>query len=77
MHNFSGYDSHLILPYLTKKLLPEVEQISGIPKSRKKFMAIKINNQITFLDSMSFLSGSLDSLNERIKESCKYKILQQ
>ena len=35
MHNFSGYDSHLILPYLTKKLLPEVEQISVIPKSGK------------------------------------------
>ena len=77
MHNFSGYDSHLILPYLTKKLLPEVEQISVIPKSGEKFMAIKINNQITFLDSMNFLSGSLDSLNERIKESCKYKIVQQ
>ena len=40
-------------------------------------MAIKINNQITFLDSMNFLSGSLDSLNERIKELCKYKIVQQ
>ena len=77
MHNFSGYDSHLILPYLTKKLLPEVEQITVIPKSGKKFMAIKINNQITFLDSMNFLSGSLDSLNERIKESCEYKIVQQ
>ncbi len=77
MHNFSGYDSHLILPYLTKKLLPQVESVSVIPKSGEKFMAIKINQQITFLDSMNFLSGSLDSLNECIKQSCKYKIVEQ
>ena len=77
MHNFSGYDSHLILPYLTKKVLPEVETVSVIPKSGEKFMAIKINQKITFLDSMSFLSGSLDSLNECIKQSCKYEIVKQ
>ncbi len=77
MHNFSGYDSHLILPYLTKKLLPEVESVSVIPKSGEKFMTIKINQQITFLDSMNFLSGSLDSLNDCIKQSCKYNIIKQ
>ena len=77
MHNFSGYDSHLILPYLTRNILPEVEKISVIPKSAEKFMSIKINNQITFLDSMNFLSGSLDSLNDRIQSSCQYKIIQQ
>lgn len=77
MHNFSGYDSHLILPYLTEKLLPEIENIHVIPKSGEKFMAIKLNNRITFLDSLNFLAGSLDSLNDRIKDSCKYKIIQQ
>ena len=64
MHNFSGYDSHLILPFLTKKLFPGIESVNVIPKSGEKFMSIKINQKITFLDSMSFLSGSLDSLNE-------------
>ena len=77
MHNFSGYDSHLILPYLTKKLLPEVESVNVIPRSGEKFMSIKINRQITFLDSMNFLSGSLDSLNECIHQSCKYEIVKQ
>ena len=52
MHNFSGYDSHLILPVLSKKLLPEIETISVIPKYIEKFMAIKINQRITFLDSL-------------------------
>ena len=77
MHNFSGYDSHLILPYLTKSLLPEIESVSVIPKSGEKFMSIKINQQITFLDSMNFLSGSLDSLNDCIKSSSKYDIVKQ
>ena len=77
MHNFSGYDSHLILPFLTKKLLPEVRSVGVIPKSGEKFMQININKQISILDSMSFLAGSLDSLNERIKDSCEYKIIKQ
>ena len=77
MHNFSGYDSHLILPFLTKKLFPGIDSVKVIPKSAEKFMSIKINQKITFLDSMSFLSGSLDSLNESIKKSCKYNIINQ
>ena len=77
MHNFSGYDSHLILPFLTKKLFPGIDSVNVIPKSAEKFMSIKINQKITFLDSMSFLSGSLDSLNESIKKSCKYNIINQ
>ena len=77
MHNFSGYDSHLILPFLTKKLLPEIRSVGVIPKSGEKFMQININKQISILDSMSFLAGSLDSLNERIKDSCEYKLIKQ
>ena len=77
MHNFSGYDSHLILAFLTKTVFPGIESVNVIPKSAEKFMSIKINQKITFLDSMSFLSGSLDSLNESIKKSCKYNIINQ
>ena len=40
-------------------------------------MQININKQISILDSMSFLAGSLDSLNERIKDSCEYKLIKQ
>ena len=77
MHNFSGYDSHLILPVLSKKLLPEIETISVIPKSIEKFMAIKINQRITFLDSLNFLSSGLDTLFETVKRSCSYNIIHQ
>ena len=75
MHNFSGYDSHLILPFLTKTLFPGIESVNVIPKSAEKFMSIKINQKITFLDSMSFLSGSLDSLNESIKNHASITLL--
>ena len=77
MHNFSGYDSHLILPTLTKTLLPEIEHVNVIPRSGEKFMSIQINNRITFIDSMNFLSGSLDSLFQSIKDSCSYNIIKQ
>ena len=40
-------------------------------------MQININQQISILDSMSFLAGSLDSLNERIKDFCEYKIIKE
>lgn len=55
MHNFSGFDSHLIISILTKKLLPEVENTIVIPRSGEKFMTIKINQRVTFVDSMNFL----------------------
>jgi hypothetical protein len=77
LHNFSGYDSHLILPALTKNLLPNVENVSVIPKSIEKFMAIKINQRITFLDSMSFLTSGLDTLFETVNTSCSYNIIKQ
>ena len=76
-HNFSGYDSHLILPYLSKSYLPEIESISIIPKTSEKFMSIKINNRVTMLDSMNFLSGGLDSLFESIKSSCSFRFIKQ
>ena len=62
MHNFSRYDSHLILPVLRKKLLTEIETVSIISKSIEKFMAIRINQRITFLESLNFLSSGLDTL---------------
>ena len=76
-HNFSGYDSHLILPFLSKSYLPEVETVSVIPKSGEKFMSIKINNRITMLDSMNFLSGSLENLFQSIKSSCSFSFMKQ
>ena len=76
-HNFSGYDSHLILPFLSKSYLPEVESVSIIPKSTEKFMSIKINNRVTMLDSMNFLAGGLEKLFESVKDSCSFSFIKQ
>ena len=77
LHNFSGYDSHLLLPYLTNTILPEIESVNVIPRSSEKFMAITINRRITFLDSMNFLTSSLQSLFDNVKHSCNFNIIKQ
>ena len=77
MHNFSGYDSHLILPFLTKSYLPEIKNVTVIPRSGEIFLSITINKKVTFLDSKFFLSGSLDSLFEAVKSTCSFTFIKQ
>lgn len=73
-HNFSGYDSHLIIENLNH---PSVTKVSAIPKSGEKFMAVEINNTYVLCDSMMFLTGSLDSLAKSLPENHRYTILKQ
>jgi len=73
-HNFSGYDSHLIIERLARK---DIHDIQVIPKSGEKFMTVSINNFYTFCDSMNFLSGSLDSLTKTLPTDHGYYILKQ
>ena len=73
-HNFSGYDSHLIIEKLDNA---SVKNISVIPKSGEKFMAVEINNTFTLCDSMSFLTGSLDSLSASLGASHEYLLIRQ
>lgn len=73
-HNFSGYDSHLLISNLHKS---DFEVISAIPKSGEKFMALTLDNFYTFVDSMSFLPGSLDTLIKTLPEDHDYSILKQ
>lgn len=73
-HNFSGYDSHLIIENLNH---PSVTSVSVIPKSGEKFMAVEINNTFVICDSMMFLTGSLDSLSKSLPEDHKYLLLKQ
>ena len=47
-----GYDSHLLLPYLTQTKIPSVTHVSVVPRSSEKFLSISINRRITFLDSL-------------------------
>jgi hypothetical protein len=73
-HNFSGYDSHLVIEKLDNIA---VKNISVIPKSGEKFMAVEINNTFTLCDSMSFLTGSLDALSSSLGDSHDYNLLKQ
>lgn len=73
-HNFSGYDSHLIIENLSH---PSVTNVSAIPKSGEKFMAVEINNTFTLCDSMMFLTGSLDSLSKSLPKQHRYMLLKQ
>lgn len=76
-NNFSGYYLHPIFPILSTKLLPEVKNIRVISKSREKFIALQINQRITFIDSNIFLSGSLDSMFETVQKSYSCNITKQ
>lgn len=71
-HNFSGYDSHLIIEKIDVKGIKDVQ---AIPKSGEKFMAVIINNFYTLCDSMNFLTGSLDSLSKTLPVDHQYSIL--
>jgi len=73
-HNFSGYDSHLIIENLN---VEGVGVVKVIPKSGEKFMAVTINDFYTLCDSMSFLTGSLDTLARSLPSTHPYVLLRQ
>jgi len=45
-HNFSGYDSHLIIEKINH---PKIKSVSAIPKSGEKFMAVTINDFLHYV----------------------------
>ena len=62
-HNLQGYDDHLIF----KELNNFNVYIEVIPKGIDKYMNIIVNRLITFLDSLQFYNGSLDTLASNLK----------
>ena len=57
-HNLQGYDGHIIF----KELNNFDVDIAVIPKGIDKYMSIIVNRHITFIDSLQFYNGSLDTL---------------
>ena len=57
-HNLKGYDSHLILQYVTREYAPN--SIDVIPTTSVKFLSLQIGN-LRFLDSLQFLTAFLDT----------------
>ena len=59
-HNFSGYDSHLIVKELGK-FSHRMTNLGAIPLNTQKFKILRFNN-IIMLDSIAFLPDSLEKL---------------
>ena len=57
-HNLKGYDGHLIMRGLSNFDVV----IDVIPCGLEKYMAITLNRNLVFIDSMQFMNDSLDSL---------------
>ena len=65
-HNFSGYDSHLLI-----KALADYDgkyELSAIPLNTEKFKMLRVENCV-LLDSMAFLNASLEKLVNTLQVS--------
>ena len=63
-HNLKGYDSHLIFKELSKFNV----KISVIPNGLEKYMALTINKNLVFIDSMQFMNSSFDKLVKNLND---------
>ena len=64
-HNLRGYDSHLIMKEIGKFDV----KVSVITNGLEKYMAFTINRNLVFIDSMQFMSSSLDSLVKNLSNN--------
>ena len=58
-YNLKGDDSHLIMQCVTHEYAPN--SIGVVPTTSEKFLSFQIGN-LRFLDSLQFLTASLDTL---------------
>ena len=82
-HNLRGYDSHFIMQqigeiakkhtYKNKRGEECHMNINCIPNNMEKYMAFMLGNHLVFLDSLQFMSSSLDNLIKNLPdEAFKY-----
>ena len=69
-HNLKGYDSHLIMQYVSCEYAPN--SIDVIPTTSEKFFSFQIGN-LRFLESLQFLTASLDTLVQSLAVDCRDK----
>ena len=65
-HNLKGYDSHIIINAFRKYC--KTSRIEVIPQSSEKFLTFNIGN-MQFVDTLAFMSQSLDSLVSTLSEN--------
>ena len=82
-HNLRHYDSHFIMQnigeivnnhtYKNKKGEETRMNINCIPNNMEKYMAFMLGNHLNFIDSLQFMSSSLDKLVSNLpKKAFKY-----
>ena len=71
-HNLKNYDSHIIMQELGKINL----KINVIQNGLEKYMSFSTNNKLGFIDSLQFLSSSLDGLVKNLNK-VDFKYLSQ
>ena len=76
MHNFFGYDIHLLVRYMAKYLQ---KRLSVIAKTSENYVSITLRlpgtwMRLLFLDSYKFLQGSLSGLSETLPDEDKQLI---
>ena len=69
-HNLKGYDSHLIMKYITRDYAPS--SIDVTPTSSEKLVIFQFGN-LRILDNLQCLAASLDTLFESLAADGKDK----
>ena len=66
LHNFRGYDSHLIVRALKEYPTREIEPIA---QNLERYLQVKWGENLVFRDSLQFLTASLESLVESLRKT--------
>ena len=65
-HNFTGYDSHLLVKALSKD--DRIKTMSALPRNTEGFRMLKINSY-NFMDSLAFMNGGLAAIVDDLFKS--------
>ena len=68
-HNLKGYDSHFIMQNIGHLIRQDHNiDVSVIASNFEKYIGFKIGKHLTFIDSFSFMSQSLDRLSSNLSD---------
>jgi len=67
IHNLRGYDSHIIIKYISRY---GSENIDCIANNKEKYMSFTIDG-LRFIDSLQFMASSLETLVKNLKKDVK------
>ena len=69
-HNLKGYDCHFIMQKIGDLIRRDVNINVGVIASNfEKYIGFRLGNHLTFIDSFSFMSQSLDRLSSNLSDN--------